>query len=364
MNFGQLPHCPFVAAGRIEDPQFFVGRREELDFITSRMTAVQPTSINVVGERRIGKSSLLYHFFQTYEQRVQRYGKNANDYVVIYLSLQQVQCQQVNSFYQAVAKELLKQHSVQKNSNLTNSLKVKPLDGKAFSEAIELWKQEKVLPVLCLDKFEELFDYPQQFDWGFYDNLRSLIDRNCLMVVAASRKKLSIYSKQHKLTSDFFNLAHIMPLKGLTEAEALDLVRLPQTNIPSTQAVLTPERQQLALSWGGRHPFLLQLAGRCLWEAQIQNRPDDWAKAQFEQQAPILSPPRFDPHRWWLPLRWLFWSMPLNLGRLAKFIGASLDDFGNWTTGMLILITVILVVLGLWREEVRDFLKLLGGDND
>ena len=63
-----MPFCPFYAGSMITDPQFFVGRREELDFITSRLMAAQPTSINVVGERRIGKSSLLYHFFQTYEQ--------------------------------------------------------------------------------------------------------------------------------------------------------------------------------------------------------------------------------------------------------------------------------------------------------
>ena len=47
--------CPFVAGGKIEDPRLFVGRKEELRRITVLMTGVHPTSVNVCGERRIGK---------------------------------------------------------------------------------------------------------------------------------------------------------------------------------------------------------------------------------------------------------------------------------------------------------------------
>jgi hypothetical protein len=95
MTFGSLPSNPFVAAGMIEDPKLFVGRKDELRAIASRMSGVQPTSINLVGEKRIGKSSLLYHFFQTWEQRV----SDPNRYVVIYLSLQNVQCHREENFY-------------------------------------------------------------------------------------------------------------------------------------------------------------------------------------------------------------------------------------------------------------------------
>ena len=61
---------PFMAGPKITDPRLFVGRNEELHTIASRLTGEQPVSVNIVGRRRIGKSSLLYHFFQTYEQRV------------------------------------------------------------------------------------------------------------------------------------------------------------------------------------------------------------------------------------------------------------------------------------------------------
>lgn len=211
----------------ITDPQFFVGRREELDFITSRLVNTQPTSINVVGERRIGKSSLLYHFFQTYEQRVQGAGKNPGDYVVVYLSLQAAQCRQENSFYQAVAQALLNRPVVQTNPVLVTPLQGVILDRQSFSAAIEAWQAENVLPVLCLDKFEELLAKPDEFTDDFYDNLRSLMDRNALMLVIASYKNLDVYKRKYRFISSFFNLGQVLPVGGITETEATDLMRLP-----------------------------------------------------------------------------------------------------------------------------------------
>ena len=37
MTSGALPDNPFVAAGMIEDPRLFVGRKDELQAIASRM---------------------------------------------------------------------------------------------------------------------------------------------------------------------------------------------------------------------------------------------------------------------------------------------------------------------------------------
>ncbi|MEQ9487177.1 AAA family ATPase [Coleofasciculus sp. F4-SAH-05] len=284
----------------ITDPQFFVGRREELDFITSRLVNTQPTSINVVGERRIGKSSLLYHFFQTYEQRVQGAGKNPGNYVVVYLSLQAAQCRKETSFYQAIAQTLLNRPVVQGNPALATPLKAGTLDRQGFSAAIEAWQAENVLPVLCLDKFEELLAKPDQFTDDFYDNLRSLMDRN--------------------------------------------------------------ERQKLGLAWGGRHPLLLQLAGLGLWEAQQHSRPDEWARQKFELEAQRVPQSGVTIRRFKRPVRLLVW-LPRKLGRMARFVGDKLDDTSNLIAGMFILIVAILVVLKVvpFEELLQRVKNAVGG---
>ncbi|NER39950.1 MAG: ATP-binding protein [Oscillatoria sp. SIO1A7] len=354
MNPNPPPGCPFVAGSALQNSQSFVGRQEALDSITSRSAAAQPTSINVFGKRKIGKSSLLYRFCETYEQRVQRYGRNPSEFVAIYLSLQDAQCNKEANFYKAVADKLLQRPSVQGNQDLTAPLSGGSLDRQSFAGAMYKWKARGVLPILCLDKIEELFQRADEFDNGFYDSLRSLMDGNALMLVITSEQRLDVYSRKRGLTSDFFNVGHVVHLLELTELEAGDLVRLPDPNNPA----LSPEKQQLALDWGGRHPYLLQLAGFWLWEArQQQDRPIRWAKQKFNEQAQRFSRPRFHPSRWWRPLKCLFWDLPRKFGSLAKFIGATKSDVGDWMFGSFILIALGALALGVPWTEVIDFIR-------
>jgi hypothetical protein len=81
---------------------------------------------------------------------------------------------------------------------LRNPLKAQALHRKAFSDAIKQWKQQGVLRVLCLDDFESLLKRTEEFDNGFYNNLRSLMNDNALMLVVASRKELSVYGSEHR----------------------------------------------------------------------------------------------------------------------------------------------------------------------
>ncbi len=58
---------------------------------------------------------------------------------------------------------------------------------ESFYQAIVKFREVGILPILCLDKIEALFKHPEEFDDGFYDNLRSLMDLNALMLAIASR---------------------------------------------------------------------------------------------------------------------------------------------------------------------------------
>ncbi len=340
--------CPFSASGMITDPQYFVGRREELNYLTARMEGAQPTSVNVVGKECIGKSSLLYHFYQTYEERVEKPEK----YVVVYLSLQDVNCQQEKTFYEAVAEKFLAQSKVKRQRNLKSPWRNSSASRQSFSQAIQAWKQTKVLPVLCLDKFEKWLNKPQEFDNDFYDNLRSLMDSNVLMLVIASKSNLKRYGKENNFTSDFFNLGQVLTLNGLTELEAQDLVKLPCGN----NSGLSVDKQRLALAWGERHPYKLQLAGLCLWEAENQTPPKDeeWAKEKFLESCPVTkqrqgSQPSI--HKLIKPLHWLFWQLPLQLGRLATGIGNNLDDLSNRLLGTFILLVIVFIVFKVLPAE-------------
>ncbi|NJM73930.1 MAG: ATP-binding protein [Scytonema sp. RU_4_4] len=366
MNPGVVPSNPFVAGGMLDNPQLFVGRKEELHAIASRMSGAQPTSVNVVGEKRIGKSSLLYHFFQTWEQRVQ----DPSRYVVIYLSLQSVQCQREEDFYLAVAQELLSRPAVRAIPSLTTALQLKSFDGLAFSAAIALFKNQnqnqKLLPVLCLDDFKTLFQNKSEFDDGFYDNLRSLMDSSSLMLVVASQKELDFYARRHQLTSTFFNLGHVLKLRELSEEEVTELVRLPSSTVPYAQPALSMDEQKLTRQLGGRHPFLLQLAGMLVCQARQQGKDENWVKTRFKEQSRRLPRAGLGSRRWWRSLRWLVWNFPIRIGSVVKSIGVSMDNITAWIIGVVVVFAFILVVFGLvthseawqWIKNLVD--KVLG----
>jgi AAA+ ATPase superfamily predicted ATPase len=341
MTYAPLPANPFVAAGMITDPRLFVGRQDELQAILSRMIGAQPTSINIYGDKRIGKSSLLYNFFLTWEQRVQ----NPNQYVVIYLSLRDVQCQTQERLYQAIAQEFLKSPTIFNNPNLANPLQSN-LDIASFSQAIKNFKQAGILPVLCLDDFEQLFKNNTEFNDNFYNNLRSLMDSSSLMLVIGSHKKLDFYSKKYKLTSDFFNLGHVIKLNELNQDDVKNLLRLPASTVKGATPALSMDEQSFTQQIGGNHPFLLQIAGRLVSEARQYGYDKEWVKTKFQSESKRL-PSQLNSRDWQSQILWLLWDIPVNFGKFTKFIGNSVDDVSNWIVGMIIIIAPILIFIGV-----------------
>ncbi|BDA71674.1 hypothetical protein CAL7716_058400 [Calothrix sp. PCC 7716] len=271
---------PFVAAGMIQESWLFVARSSELQALVSRMTGAQPTSVNVVGAKRIGKSSLLYHFYLTWEQRV----LDPSRYTVIYLSLQSVQCQCENNFYKTIAQELLTRPSILAKQSICDILTKETIDRMLFTLIMTECKKQNILPVICLDDFKQLFNHKNEFDDRFYDNLRSLMDNNVLMLIVATDKELDLYRNKHGLTSSFFNLGHILRLKLFNEEEVKDLLSLPASTIPNYSPTLGIRDQELVKELGGNHPFLLQLAANLVCEARQHKYDEIWIRKQFKFQ--------------------------------------------------------------------------------
>jgi hypothetical protein len=323
----------------ITDPSRFVGRREELALLVRRMDGAQPTSVNVVGERRMGKSSLLYHFFQTWEQRV----SSPSRFVVVYLDLQAKTPPNEATFYQALGRALARQPAVQRVESLRRSLLAPPRTYQDFSVLLEQFTDHVLLPVFCLDEFEVLLECGDQFSDSFFDRLRGCMNASQLMFILSSRRPLDVYAGEHDLTSAFFNLGHVVALGEFSADEAEELVGLPVDGEPA----LDPEERQLALEWGGRHPLRLQLAGLSLWEAREDRKSTRWAKAEFRRQSK-----RFVPHETKRSfsvnsgLRAVFWDFPRWLGSLPLRFGRIMSDTANFIVAWVIILVVFACVFG------------------
>ena len=362
-------NAPFIAGPIINDSRYFVGYQEQLKTITDRAIAPQPTSLNVIGVKRIGKSSLLKHFCRTYIDKIQSRGQDPKKYLAVYIDLEQGTCHSKSGFFQVVAEKL--KRNLEQNYSwygqpdiLIQALTANSFDTDNFNQAMVKFRDQGILPIICLDKIETLLKHPDEFKDDFFDNLRFLMGLNSLMLVIASEKNIKIYRDQKKLTSTFFNDAQTIILQGLTENEARDLVRLPQTTIPGTQAVLSDTQQQIALDWGGKNPYLLQLAGLYLWESlpQQSNKDQTWAKKQFDRHARGISPRHSIGRRFLLGLKWLFWIFPKKLGDGVKFIGSIHGELSSWLIGFVIIGALILEARG--HISLASVIKSLFGLGD
>src|SRR5579859_1021963 len=80
MNATQSFRNPYLARGPVRDPEMFYARRAELWEISSFIGGNQ--SISIVGQRKIGKTSLLFHLMRPVVRAEVRLGP---ENVLVYL---------------------------------------------------------------------------------------------------------------------------------------------------------------------------------------------------------------------------------------------------------------------------------------
>jgi hypothetical protein len=230
----------------IRDPQLFHGRRAELDHIFGRLNTMQ--SVSLVGERRIGKSSLLYHVFQTGTAQL---GAGVQ---IVYTGLPDVKDEP--SFYRRVCLETGARGT-----------------GESFGDLERTVRDRKV--VLCLDEFEKVAGQPA-FSRGFFDSLRSLAQSGSFALVVATQHSLAELCRTEQIaTSPFWNIFARVDLGLFTDSEARELVR---ARFREADTVVTEEEVARLLQLAGPFPLLLQAACYHLFGAKAGREPD-WEAA-------------------------------------------------------------------------------------
>ncbi|UOG93715.1 MAG: ATP-binding protein [Candidatus Thiothrix sulfatifontis] len=232
---------PFTVRGTIQNPSDFIGRKAELLHIVTRLKTMQ--SCSVVGERRIGKSSLLYHLFQTGNDRL-----DDSRFRFVYIELTDACAQTVVDFLQTVLQALdLPTDGIKDDNTLIRNL-------ITFDNAIKTLVAQGVKVVLCLDEFEGLFDNPSEFSDKFFNQFRTMCNHQRLAVVTASRLPLEVYSLEKKLTSPFFNIFSIAELGDFTPPDVEQFIAHYQVI-----AQFTPQELHFINRYVEAHPLKVQI---------------------------------------------------------------------------------------------------------
>ncbi len=228
-------------------PPRFQGREAELRRLEAALG--EGHGVSIVGDSRIGKSSLL----RTFQKRLAGSGREVR---------------------------LLDGQGPEGVSEAAFVARItgRPVDGGAEVAADHLaaWAAEAPegrAPVLLVDELDGL---PGRFEPRFFERLRHLLGR--LVVVVASRREVDELYAELSLTSPFDNRLRLLRL-GLLDASAASAV------VALGDEVLEAEDADLLERWAGRHPLYLQLLGHCLVEARSLGESRDAALERFRDEA-------------------------------------------------------------------------------
>ncbi len=276
---------PFTFGNPIKDSQRFYGRSAEIRQITNRLLSSAHESTSIVGERRIGKTSLLY--FLSNPQVAAGLGLTPDKYCLVYVDFQGLTDITPQRFWQRVLKKMSR--SVCDKSLKPSIETLSEQDAFDLFDLEDLFQsaQDKCLTtVLMMDEFEYVTQNPN-FKSDFFGGLRALAIHHGLALIPATRRELVDLCHSDEIKgSPFFNIFANVVLRPFNRREVDELL----TGYTETvEFGFTPEEKDFIWNLGGGHPFFVQMAGHYLVEGQAQSLSGEaltkFAVINFDQQA-------------------------------------------------------------------------------
>jgi hypothetical protein len=259
---------PFFHRGPIRDRAYFFGRERETGQALSLLGNSQ--SISLIGQRRIGKTSLLFHLADS--AIFMQYGLSPTEHLFVYIDCGGLANLDQPDLYRLLLEEIgdaLAERDL--NPYKPEILKdAAPITYRAFERALRGLIQQGWKLILILDEFERLSRNPH-LDPDFFSGLRALTAKYPIAYVTASKQPLLelTYTDASTLSSPFFNIFASIRLGLFSEDEARALL----TTLATKGGLAFPHSTlDLLLDLAGPHPLFLQIAGFHALELE-QERP-------------------------------------------------------------------------------------------
>ncbi|MCB0166359.1 MAG: protein kinase [Anaerolineae bacterium] len=274
---------PYVSRGPVRAADMFIGRSRQLTELAAFLRSNQ--SVSIVGPRKIGKTSLLFHLMRA---QVWPSLRLDTDNLFVYLD-----CSVLNEGGQV---EIFGQFAAEIAASLDErNLPPEPTLDKAidtptrrsFEGAIRRLNQKGLRVVLVLDEFEQLSRNPE-LDVHFFNALRAAAGRYQLVFLTASVQPLIDLTfsgrSQEILSSPFFNIFAQLFLGLMLEEEARQLIREPSGQVGIDFPGWT---EKFLYDLAGGFPFALQVV--CFYacetprdQAEIERRAVRELNAHFQ----------------------------------------------------------------------------------
>ncbi len=242
------PRNPYLNRVMIKHRADFFGRSQDVKRIFARLNATPPGSISIVGERKIGKSSLLNHVYA--RQTRQTFLENPDAMVMVFLDLQEEKGMSMQSF----VKTLLGIANYELRGRLDVSSCAHNLDG--VKDLVQRLDAANYRLAILLDEFEGVTTNPN-FTLEFFSFLRYLANHYNVAYLTSSACDLQVLCHTKEISdSPFFNIFSTMRLGVFERSEADELIRVPSERVGKPLATHTDR----ILEMTGLFPFFIQMA--------------------------------------------------------------------------------------------------------
>jgi tRNA A-37 threonylcarbamoyl transferase component Bud32 len=273
---------PFFNRQRVVNPSYFFGREREVEALYSAVATRQSRSI--VGERKLGKSSLLTQLASP--DSLRKHGFDPDKYVFIYVDLEGMANIAYDEFWPEILDrlELSLPSGQEQLGQMVQSIAMQP--EVRFMQVRRLLRRIEragLTIVMMLDEFESLATNAE-FNASFYGELRSLAGELGVVYLTASKRSLYDLTYQHAdtLSSPFFNIFSEERLGLMPDNEAVCLLQ-GLSALPQGKS-FTPSEIDFLRELAGPHPFFLNIAASYLFAMRQEPIAEDALLAKVEKR--------------------------------------------------------------------------------
>jgi serine/threonine protein kinase len=237
---------PYMNRLTIKNIDEFYGRKNEVSKIYSRIGASRPQSISIVGERRIGKSSLLNYIY--HPQNRLKHLKNPDENIFVLIDFQEKRQIKPTGLFETIFACL--------REEFNNGLKIGVApDYNGFKKVVSTLDSMGLKLILIFDEFE-VITKSSEFNSEFYSYARSMANNYNLSYIVSSGRNLQTMCHSREISdSPFFNIFSNLTLTQFTEAEAIELILVPAEKSGYS---MKPWLSTI-LDLSGYYPFYIQM---------------------------------------------------------------------------------------------------------
>jgi hypothetical protein len=255
------------------DPRYFIGRYNDCDVILEGVTAAQPSSFGITGNKTIGKTTLL-KFLSHKKDALARHRSLAGDYrpkdtenlKFLYKDFFLVEgAEIVPALYETIYESGVLSGRLPTLPGNEEGRDVRTQNIKErLEDALKGSAEHGLRLVLCLDHLDTALRSIKHEDELFLRSLTPFIS-----FIIATELPLTELKEARLISSAFLQVLKQRQLELLTEHEAIALVQAP-LEVSGNDFRFSPEQVKFLIETAGRHPYLLTLA--CEFFFNVQTR--------------------------------------------------------------------------------------------